>query len=88
VSICKCDASVGEGPCPCHPTGLTCELCHRALAENWTIEQRYDQHTGLGYYEAIPVCHDCTPKVAMGDRPDDTVAVVGGLGLIGAFEGV
>lgn len=72
MSLCRCGTDEG---CPVHPESLTCELCHREEATHWTVEKRYDHCTGIGYYEAIPVCDNDTPRVASGDRPDDLIAV-------------
>lgn len=75
---CRCadeDVVNGLEPCPVHPRSLTCELCRRNEATSWTIQQEYDRHTGLGYYVAVPVCDEDTPRVASGDRPNEIIAV-------------
>lgn len=75
---CRCaeeDVMNELAECPVHPRSLRCELCRRNEATHWTVEREYRPDTGLGYYEALPVCDDCTPRVASGDRPNEIIAV-------------
>lgn len=62
-----------------------CGLCHVARAENWTIEGPLPHWAGYTTFEAVPVCHDCTPRITMGDRPPEICAVTR-LGLVREAE--
>lgn len=77
-----------------HPTELVCAHYHPTASEqpeatHWLIE--LDQTiptppraTGP-FYNATPVCDECVPRVTMGDRPPEIIAIPS-LTLVGNIE--
>lgn len=74
----------GIGVCPvCGYAQMECGMpgCHNA-AERWEISPPLDKAIRVSAggslltpYEAIPICGDCSPRVASGEKPDGVIAV-------------
>lgn len=77
----SCD---GIAVCPiCDFARIECAMphCHNE-AERWEISPPLDKTIRvsdigslLTPYEAMPVCNDCSPRVASGERPDGMIAI-------------
>lgn len=75
-----------------HPTRLECAHYHPTASEqpeatHWLIEPVIPtppREAGPDYY-ATPVCDECVPRVTMGDRPPEIIAIPS-LTLVGNIE--